>query len=138
MRMKRSLIRLLVATAVAVMTAVAVGASPPAADHGPIYTVNYGGGASFADYGDYVYACDYESDGKSVAVEVTYTPGGTDYVEFDRRSHWSGSECARFNFNMAEDSLVAYRVCLGDHGAPGGIPAEVWEVSCSSLYYTYA
>jgi len=125
----------------ATITALAIGgAIPAAAAPNTVHTVDGAGNARFAEYGDHIYLCDEKEDGHSVAVYVDYYHEDG-YYKTDWRWNWWGpykhGGCKDINLRVAENTTIGYYVCLGDHGHPGGKPANVIESSCSYMKFVY-
>jgi hypothetical protein len=111
------------------------GATPASAAANTIYTTDGAGSARFVEHGDHVYLCDREADGHSVGVMLSYNDEyGRDTYEW--RWNWSGG-CKDINLRVQEDTYFYYKVCLGDHAAPGGKLPDVIRSSCSDTYYVY-
>jgi hypothetical protein len=128
--------------AVVIAAFIAVGAGPAAAENnGPIYTVGswgHHGSARYQDYGDHVYLCDHKEDGHSVAVQLTYRTEHHHFVDYWRWNWWGPHKfngCKDLNLSVDDGYAFSYRVCVGNHGHPGGAKATPIYGSCSPYYY---
>jgi hypothetical protein len=119
-----------------VSASVVVSKPAVAGDHGPICAYDGAGSARFKAYGDHVFLCDHGFDGHSVAVKLAYQHESKGYVKYWRWNWWGslkGNGCKDLNLAVKENTIFKYKVCLGDHGAPGGKKADVLEWSCSGV-----
>jgi hypothetical protein len=108
-----------------------LGATPAVADGPVLYARDGAGTAEFKDYGDHVELCDWAVDTHSVAVHLIYESEHKGHLDYWRWNWKGGFRCKDLNLNAREGTRFFYKVCLGDHGKPGGKPADVIKGSCS-------
>jgi len=133
---RKRLILALLMIATLTVTAVVVAPESATADDGPIYAFDGRGSARFKSYGDHVFLCDHAKDGNSVAVKLTYAHETKGHVKYWRWNWWGAVKyngCKDLNLRVKENTILHYKVCLGNHGRPGGKKADVLEWSCSAV-----
>ena len=142
MRRVGELVVVVVAVAASSFVSTLVSNSPAEAGCGgpQVYTKQYGGSRAgagsvrFDCVGDHLYLCDHQPDGRSVVVELDYNSEENGPQRYDRWNWWGPYKyngCKDINIDATEWSRVLYRVCLGVHGHPGGVPGHVNDASCS-------
>jgi hypothetical protein len=125
--------------------AAAGGPQPAAAAPNTVYAnPAHAGNARFAEYGDHVYLCDEDEDGHSVAVELSYVPDSAigmtprkEETRWNEHGPYTHGGCEDINLEVEEDSIIEYRVCLGDHAERGGKKAAIIKGSCGPWTSVY-
>ena len=132
---KRMILTLVMIATLLVTTNIMIS-EPAIADDGPIYAYEGRGSARFKSYGDHIFLCDHGWDGNSVAVKLAYVHETKGYVKYWRWNWWGSIKyngCKDLNLRVKENTILKYKVCLGNHGRPGGKKADVLEWSCSAV-----
>ena len=133
---KRLILALAMIASLTVTASAVVSEPATARDDGPIYAFDGRGSARFKSYGDHVFLCDHSRDGHSVAVKLTYAHETKGHVKYWRWNWWGALKyngCKDLNLRVKENTILNYKVCLGNHGRPGGKKANVLEWSCSAV-----